>query len=520
MASLFQKLLGMGGRQAATRGSTAAAKTSKELVEALADEGPQVLGKGTSRVAKEASEEIPEAAWREITQAPKPVSTFDAIKKLAQENPKAATALTTLIGGTAASQFLGGGEPPQIPMRPEEPASAQEPVLPEDYMKLAQDEANSMGEDKVAPKAVTDDGRLDFDALAKKFDENMAKLPKDQPAQPKPEIDEFQLASDRAERNALLAGLGKAANMIGSGIATVGAGRKIDVDSSGFDDLLKNADKPLQRLKEKKAHEKTTADMLDEKQMRDPNSDVSKTVTDIARKVGILKPGQTASAMDLKNAGINLSTLLATIEAGNARRDAAALAREGRVAEREERSRTKKEEEDKKRLDKRKLITEEVEDRSRNLNDSIKMLQDKIKETGTFELMGPEEEDMKRLVDTIATDMAKLADPNSVARPAEVELWKKNLAKVGGLQGLGMRNQTATDILESFKGEVEKRRQHAYKVRGVTPDNEPTPQADNNSGGMVKVIPPATQSNPNPKPKLIPADQVEAAVAAGGKVVE
>lgn len=516
MANLFQKLLGIGG-QVTKRGSTAA-KTTKELLE----EGPEVIGKGTSKLAKESAEEIPDAAWREITQAPKPISSFDAIKQLAKENPKAAAALTTLIGGTAVNQFLGNSdeEAVQVPFsKGQEPKS---PILPEDYMKLAQDEANSMDDKKTASVQAAKEDGLDFDALAKKFDENMAKLPKDQPTQPKPEpeIDEFQLASDRAERNALLAGLGKAANMIGSGIATVGAGRKIDVDSSGFDDLLKMADKPIARLKEKKAHEKLTADMLDEKSMRDPDSEVSRTVSELAIKTGLIKPGQKVSAMTLKNAGVNLGTLLSTIEAGNARRDAAALARESRASEREERANLKREEEDKKRLDKRKLITEEVEDRSRNITDSINLLQDKIGEVGTFELTGPEEENMKRLVDTIATDMAKLSDPGSVARPGEVELWRKNLAKVGGLQGLGMTNQTAKDILESFKGEVEKRRQHAYKVRGVTPDNEPTPQADNNSGEMVRVIPPATKENPNPKAKLIPRDQVEAAIRAGGKIAQ
>ena len=47
-------------------------------------------------------------------------------------------------------------------------------------------------------------------------------------------------------------------------------------------------------------YDKAKAELDDETKMRDPNSDISKMVTDLAQKTGILKPGQSASAMSLK----------------------------------------------------------------------------------------------------------------------------------------------------------------------------------------------------------------------------
>lgn len=470
---LWQRILSSGSQTAPRIADDIVESNALQKIAKEAREEAQVLGKGTSRAAKPASEPM-EAAWREITPEQKPVSFWDAALKTVKENPKK-TAGALTAAEVMRQMIENNGNNTEVPFRPEEPIKAKEPILPENYNELAQKEANEIEKSKEGPKTVKTEAPspqgLAPDAEAKKE-----------------EVDEMTLAQERADRNALFAILGKAASQIGSGIATVGAGREVKADTEGFDQLLKMADRPVSQLQEKLKHDKLKSESMDEQAMRDPNSEISRIYHDVAIKAGLIKPGSPVAPAKVYEK-FGLGNLLSTIEAGKARKDAAALSRETRAADMLERQRMRSEEEALKRQDKRKLITEEVEDRSRNLNDSIQMLQDTIDKYGTFELTGPQEEDMKRLVDTIATDMAKLADPNSVARPAEVELWKRNLAKVGGLQGLGMTNQTAKDILESFKGEVEKRRQHAYKVRGVSPDNEPTTKMgkeDNNFPRQVR----------------------------------
>lgn len=277
--------------------------------------GPEVIGKGTSRAGRESTEAI----------------EAELVKK--GMNPKLAkiAAISGLVGGGAL--MLGGGDnggqqPPQIPFRPEEKS-----ILPDNYMQLAQTEANEMDKVKTGtPKAESRllGGDVDFDALSKKFDQGMAGLPKEE-APVEPVRDEMQEAIDRAERTELLAMLGKSASQIGSGIATIGAGQKIDVDSSGFDTLLKTAGSGISRVKEKQGFEKAKAELGDEKAMRDPKSEISRLVSDLAQKTGLIKPGQEVSAMSLKNSGVNLGTLLSTIEAGKARAEAARIARETKL---------------------------------------------------------------------------------------------------------------------------------------------------------------------------------------------
>lgn len=115
------------------------------------------------------------------------------------------------------------------------------------------------------------------------------------------------------------------------------------------------------------------------------------------------------------------------------------------------------------RLEKLKNVTNEVEDRRRNINSSLDQLDAMIEKNGTFELLGSHNQTMERLVDEVATDMAKLQDPSSVARPSEVEAVKKNLVQAGFYNS----NATAREILKNFKADVKRRADSAYQVRGV-----------------------------------------------------
>ena len=108
----------------------------------------------------------------------------------------------------------------------------------------------------------------------------------------------------------------------------------------------------------------------------------------------------------------------------------------------------------------------EVENFAANIKDNIESLKQQIASTGTFEMFGPESMDMERRIGAIAIDMAKLADPESVARPSEVEEMKRGLFPTG-VKALGTRNATALQVLDHLLADVERRRQKAYRVRGL-----------------------------------------------------
>lgn len=509
----WQKLLGLSG-QVAKRGSAKAAKTSKELVEEMAEEGPEVLGKGTSRAAKEAGE-IPEAIYKEIT----PTTGMDDMSWMNRMDPRLKKFIAGAGGigaGVTAYNMMGGDEPP-TPLAPQDKS-----ILPDNYNQLAQDEANSMSEvsKKEAKKTVETqapsiDG-LAIDAAAKKTDID----------------DEYEIARDRSDRNALVALLGKASTQIGGGIASLGAGSQVSGDASGFEDLLKMSDRPLSQLKEKQNYTKAKAELNDENAMRDPNSEISRMVTGIAQKVGILKAGQTASAMDLKNAGVNLGTLLSTIEAGKARTEAAALAREARIAGKEEK-----------------------------LSDTQRKFAQGLRKEATTGVLGKQYSTFstgQRMSDALS-DFAKdpsgysdyatlmgglkvLQGDESVVREAEVRMGMQATSLFDGLQndlqklksGKSLQPNQRQAMIDTIKTLTDLSKQQYMnsvkpileqaEMEGIDPNlilsgslrgSKAVNTQTNNSNGMVKVLPPGST-----KPKLIPANEVDAALAAGGKLVE
>lgn len=113
--------------------------------------------------------------------------------------------------------------------------------------------------------------------------------------------------------------------------------------------------------------------------------------------------------------------------------------------------------------DKKKQAINEVEERRQNINANVEQLKSMIKEDGTYEMLGSHNQDIDRLTEQIATDMAKLMDPNSVARPQEVEMIKKTLIK----PGFSNSNSTATNILNNFGNEINQRADTAYRIRGL-----------------------------------------------------
>lgn len=108
----------------------------------------------------------------------------------------------------------------------------------------------------------------------------------------------------------------------------------------------------------------------------------------------------------------------------------------------------------------------EVENFTSNIDRNIDAIKSQIDKTGTFELTGPEGAVMDRRLTEIATDLAKLADPGSVARSDEVKLMRQGLVDSGFL-GLATRNETAKAVLDALKGDVKQRRAAAYLSRGL-----------------------------------------------------
>lgn len=204
----------------------------------------------------------------------------------------------------------------------------------------------------------------------------------------------------------------------------------------------------------------------------DPNSEESKEAQALAARLTGQKPEAYAgkSAAQLKT---SLPTLEKLYEMDQRSKDREASAREARLARqdaqksrddaRSDDRRWKEEQVTKANDEKKKSVLSEIEDRRTNIQSAIDTLDKMIDEYGTYEMVGSHNQDMDRLVEQIATDMAKLQDPNSVARPGEVENVKRNLIS----SGFGNRNSAARDILKNFREEVDRRADGAYKIRGM-----------------------------------------------------
>jgi hypothetical protein len=116
--------------------------------------------------------------------------------------------------------------------------------------------------------------------------------------------------------------------------------------------------------------------------------------------------------------------------------------------------------------EKKRLQVLEVENFTSNIDRNIEAVKAQIDKTGTFELTGPEGAIMDRRLTEIATDLAKLADPTSVAREGEVKLMRQGLVDSGFL-GLATSNKTAKAVLDALKDDVKQRRIIAYQKRGL-----------------------------------------------------
>jgi len=106
----------------------------------------------------------------------------------------------------------------------------------------------------------------------------------------------------------------------------------------------------------------------------------------------------------------------------------------------------------------------EVKGRALTIDQTLELIENQVLAKGTSELFGEEDEVMIRRMNEVATDMAKLADPSSVARPSEVELILKGLISPSATK---MTNATALKIIEAARSDVKNRLKVAYDIRGL-----------------------------------------------------
>jgi hypothetical protein len=454
--------------------------------------GPQVLGKGrkyTDEAGNIVDAEIVEKTLDGIKKMPEGPLKSQALKKYAKWAAIAAGA-----GGLA--MYDGDNQPSTNAMskldaaitKSNGPVSSKSP----NYNDLIQEEANNQPstkslESQQQNKPISKVNQLledaEGDPQAKDNRLNYMEL--------------MQNAQQSANQNQLGAALLKAGMQAGAAIAGPGA----KVDYSLADSLAASADKPVSNVKglmdtdiSSKKLKQIQDEMNDEAKMRDPNSEISKFYRD---QYGSFFPGISSSttAFAMNKVAPGLIQLHNTREAAASRKEATAARKEQAIAAinatkdaKEDTKLAKAEEKDLARLDKRKLITEEVESFRRTIASNVERAKNIIKESGTFELTGDASEELDAIMDEISSDMAKLKDPDSAAREGEVRLVRKTLLPGSTIGKLGMRNNTALSLLNKFEGRVQERADEAYRVRGVE-----LPKAAQTNKLTTKTVSPETQ---------------------------
>lgn len=138
-------------------------------------------------------------------------------------------------------------------------------------------------------------------------------------------------AQDARDREILVNQLGKSANMIGGGLAgAVSMGQVIKPDNSIYDENIKLADRHINDLKTNQdmqvremARQKLIKEAEDEDKLRDPSNEISQTARDGFEATTGKKLSDKVSAMDLKNIGLNITSLVNAKQLADARKEVA-----------------------------------------------------------------------------------------------------------------------------------------------------------------------------------------------------
>lgn len=136
----------------------------------------------------------------------------------------------------------------------------------------------------------------------------------------------------------------------------------------------------------------------------------------------------------------------------------------------------------------------EFNSRMQNIIGESEQLKSLVNKNGTFEALGPHNALLAQKIDAIATDAAKLFDPESVARESEVAAFRKMLFEPGSLT---TSNESALKTVDGFKKLVQDRaaRSRGEKVAGddglapeapITETASVPPQVKEKLAGMTK----------------------------------
>ncbi len=279
----------------------------------------QVMGKGTP--TPKASGSVIDA---ELVAPNSKVSTMDAVREFAKNNKgKIAGGLTV---AELARQMMSGGDeqpPVEIPMAPQGKSAEPESVLPDNYMKLAMDEANNQSPVSSKNKMSSSSSSSSTGDMSTNIEAGQDRSPAMQN-----EDDALERAQRLDSQNQLVNNLLRAGIMGGSAIAGSKADYSgVDALDKGLGQNVKNVKDKQSFAKEKQTMAKAQAELDDDNKLRDSNSDISKTARELAVKLGI-KVADKVSAKQLQDAGLPLGTLLSTQIAADSRREMAQLTRE------------------------------------------------------------------------------------------------------------------------------------------------------------------------------------------------
>lgn len=284
----------------------------------------------------------------------------------------------------------------------------------------------------------------------------------------KPKDIEMQKLLEQYKESVSQAELGHAINKgLAQAFGQVGA----KVDEEGYKQALAQAGMPIELFQKQREADTALQQKQKAEEYGDPSSQRSKVTRDMVKQyLGIAGLNTMASKItdDMSAEQVDALTKGVFKDAVDQQMDMrrlqeSILARKDIATARAEEKAEGAKEKAKLSEEKKNAVLKDVSQRQQDINDNLNDLEKMIDEYGTFEVFGSHNQDLDRKVDQIATDMAKLMDPNSVARPNEVELVKQGLVR-SGFQNM---NATAQEIIKNFKNEVNRRAQTAYEIRGL-----------------------------------------------------
>lgn len=295
MASILKKLLSYGSQKAPAIIDDvvdAAKPLAKRSTTIPTEVGAQVLGKGTSRVTPNVGD-IMDAQI--VTKNPfgfNASSQLDVMKKLG---------LTGAAAGTAIGVSNLMDEEADQPEMVDSDNTISKEIEAEAVTPEAANAPIETKQEALKPSSIIEQAK-------KELPENVLKSEPEKVSKQS----EVEKALERVRQNRMAAAIQRSSAKLGAAIASTGALTKISADEESLKNLEEGIETPVQELKFKQEQEKVQRELASADKMADPNSEISRMTRNMLGQVGLSHlAGQNISAQDLKNAGIDVDSLLA-----------------------------------------------------------------------------------------------------------------------------------------------------------------------------------------------------------------